>query len=246
LTTATVSEFVTVRMCDNPDCGGWRKCDRMRLTRRTMALGEWLAPDVSDDQIQRIFRQLLTVAPASDSTGLWHMVPPGTEYTVHKGAASVPDEGIREGVFCTAVYSGPDADLDDILAGSPEWTDELAAERDRAAPDQGRALTPNAIRELQDSLNKVAAKEGYQGKVLVLPEGAAVGNSPKPSVGRIVHWALTGGVCLPAIITAYIENESSLVTLTVFGVNDTEVGKLAALDESNSPVYGTWHWPERV
>ena len=124
-----------VRMCDNPDCGGWGACDRIRNERRTMGMMEWVTPDESyagdEDQILRVLRQELTVQQASDSKGVLHMVPPA-EFTVHKGTSGLSASAMQAGEAYAVTYSGPDRDLDDILADSPKWSMDLVQERLRA------------------------------------------------------------------------------------------------------------------
>ena len=128
-------------------------------------------------------------------------------------------------------------------------------------------MTPNAIRELQDSLNKVAGQAGYQGKVLVLPEGSKVSpSSQTPSIGRIVHYVSYGTPVLPdgsqafttecraAVITEvpdiggpYVNGEdvpNELVGLCVLNPQGMFFNE-AEHSEDDKPG-GTWHWPERV
>ena len=112
-----------VRMCDNPDCGGWGACDRIRSERRTMGITEWLGPDVamqSEDYILRVITQELSLSAASDSAGALHVIPPGTQFTIHTGHGGIPADKQQAGKEAyVVVYSGPDMDLDEILAGSP-------------------------------------------------------------------------------------------------------------------------------
>lgn len=120
-----------VTMCQNPDCKGWDMCpDMRRKDKRSMGIADHYDPGLDEAIILRMFRQELALIGASDSTGVMHMVPDGCEFTVHKGWGAIPTEKRTEATECyTAVYSGPDMDLDDILAESPEWDHDAAMAR---------------------------------------------------------------------------------------------------------------------
>jgi hypothetical protein len=127
---SAAGDLPVVRMCGNPSCGGWEACDRVRAGRRTMALRLTEDPGAGEDLVLRLLRRELALSAPTDSKGTAHMVPPACEFTVHKGWAGVRAEHVEEGRECfIAVYSGPDRDLDDILAASPPWSDDLARER---------------------------------------------------------------------------------------------------------------------
>jgi hypothetical protein len=130
---AAVDGLPVVRMCDNPECGGWNACDRIRVTRRTMASLNLVPAGADEWLVRRITLQSLAADCVSDTEGIRHAVPGNCEFTVHMGHGGLPaDQHYRvPGGFeaCTAVYSGPDADLDDVLAGSPEWSPELMNQR---------------------------------------------------------------------------------------------------------------------
>ena len=91
-----------------------------------MSLTEWLPAEVialGEDRILSLMQNELAMSYATDSKGIRRVIPAGTEFTVHKGTSGmeVRDSHLGRQVY-VAVYSGPDADLDDILADSPEWT----------------------------------------------------------------------------------------------------------------------------
>lgn len=79
-----------------------------------------------------------------------------------------------------------------------------------------------------------------------------MGNAdPKPTIGRIVHYQAHGSpdgthksVPRAAIITA-VHNESC-VDLAVFNPTGMFFNSSCALDESETPRGGTWHWPPRA
>lgn len=116
MTAATEVIGPVVRLCDNPQCGGWDACDRIRLDAPMGVIREIDAAKApADGTVCRIIRDDLSLDYASDSAGVHRTVPDGCEFTVHKGPG--PD-----GKLCyTAVYSGPARDADEVLAGSPEW-----------------------------------------------------------------------------------------------------------------------------
>ena len=118
-----------VKMCQNPDCGGVG-CDQIRRTRRTMAIREHIRPDLGPADVLAFFRQEIAISGPKDSQGIAHMVPGGCEFTVHKGWGDIPAAEREDGRECyIAWYSGPDLDLDGILAGSPEWSHDLMLAR---------------------------------------------------------------------------------------------------------------------
>ena len=104
-----------VRMCANPDCHGLNACpslarDLARVTDRSIGLSDaGRVLELSDEALCQMFAQSLALHYASDSRGFRHLIPDGCEFTVHKGAE-----------LATAVYSGPETRIDDILAGAPE------------------------------------------------------------------------------------------------------------------------------
>ena len=125
-----------VRMCDNPDCGGWGACDRIR-ENPIMGLAEFADPaTASDADVLAILRQDIALAVPRCHSGGHQMVPAGCEFTVHKGRIAIADTDLlpeHQGKErYAAVYSGPDVTLDEILASAPESTTELMQERLRA------------------------------------------------------------------------------------------------------------------
>ena len=114
-----------VRMCGNPQCGGWwDSCDRIRRDAPMGTTTEIdLAKALADDIVCRIIRDDLSLDYASDSAGIRRAVPDGCEFTVHKSTA------LEGKLRYTAIYSGPAHDADEVLAGSPEWDWDAVHER---------------------------------------------------------------------------------------------------------------------
>ena len=116
-----------VRMCRHPDCEGATACPDAHLQRRTMGIRETVTAGVlaDDDAVLRYMRQELVLSGCSDSGGVMHHVP-AAAFTVHKGWGPWPAQPGRD--CFVAVYSG-DADVDEILAGTPEWSHDGMLER---------------------------------------------------------------------------------------------------------------------
>jgi hypothetical protein len=142
------ARMIDVRMCDDPEGHDWKTCPHTLTSQRTLGITEVLGPDVTALGAQRILdllRQEIAINPASDSNGVAHMVPPECEFVVHvqHGTGSpggtiraLSEDGFydlvvapQKGDCYIAVLSSPDADLDELLAGSPEWTPDLMQER---------------------------------------------------------------------------------------------------------------------
>lgn len=77
----------------------------------------------------------------------------------------------------------------------------------------------------------------------------------QPSIGRIVLYTDRDGSTYPAIITSVIEDRDSadLVTLSTFKpgtlpgyIGDARTGAAAAIDRTDVPTPGHWHWPPRT
>lgn len=139
---------LSTRMCDDPEGHDWKACPHTMTSRRTIGLTEVLGPDVvalGTEHTLGLLRQELAINPVCDSDGTAHMLPPECEFVVHvergrgslSGTVRVMREGgfidlaadPREGDCYIAVLSSPDAELDDLLAYSPEWTSERVQER---------------------------------------------------------------------------------------------------------------------
>ena len=75
--------------------------------------------------------------------------------------------------------------------------------------------------------------------------------TPKPTVGRIVHFVLDNGAHRPAVITS---TNGGTVNLQIFpdAMNDHLVAPVdrpywenAVIQDETSKAQHTWHWPER-
>jgi hypothetical protein len=81
----------------------------------------------------------------------------------------------------------------------------------------GESMTPNQIRELQDSLNAIAGDQAFHWKVIVLPQGTkAMPQKDQPIVDQSDEW---------------IANEVAMV----FGVNPMDLGILPKVSTVASP-----------
>lgn len=140
---------IDVRLCQNLDCRGFRSCpDVQEPDDRYMAAARFIKPgSMTGRELMDLFAQQLITSAASDSKGARFMVPLGAQFTVHRGAEGcITPEAIRKARetgrenelieignhpedYCVAVYSGPLADLDDLLAMSPSFSEDLAATR---------------------------------------------------------------------------------------------------------------------
>ena len=128
---ATPPGLPVIRMCQRPDCAGVACPDSgLPSKHRMIALAEAADSGVfaDDDAVLRFMRQELALSGCSDSGGVMHHVP-AVEFTVHKGWGPWP---VQPGRDCyVAVYSG-EADVDEILAGTPEWSHDGMLERSGA------------------------------------------------------------------------------------------------------------------
>lgn len=135
MSTATLPQ---VRLCEHSACGaGWERECPAAPAAPLFGFARWLRGDADSETRKRIFAQELATSWASDSQGVLHVVPPG-DFSVHKAPAHRqarrPDGEPDGAVLWYCVYDGSAAGRDDVLAGVPEWTEELMLERLRALP----------------------------------------------------------------------------------------------------------------
>ena len=132
MTTATEIIGPVVRMCGNPLCGsedsetGCSQACPPWLMGMSMAIN----PDLDDGALCPFFSRELSLTYATDGGGMRRVIPDGCEFTLHKMPPQAEFEGRELGrVAWSAWYSGPARDLDEALAGSPEWDWDAVHER---------------------------------------------------------------------------------------------------------------------
>jgi hypothetical protein len=114
-----------VRMCGNPDCHGWQSCPD---ANPLMGLADNFAPDVSDARAVAVFAQNLALSAPKDSAGTGRVVPDGAQFLLHKNFLA----DLASGKYAwTAVYAGPEATIDEALAGAPEYEASTGLVHDR-------------------------------------------------------------------------------------------------------------------
>lgn len=132
MTTATEVIGPVVRMCDNPQCGSESSpsgCGQM-YPDSLMGLSIPLSPSRDDASVCARLSLELSLTYATDSSGVRRAIPDGCGFTAHKAPAWVEFESKASGnVAWSACYSGPARDLDEALAGSPEWDWDAVHER---------------------------------------------------------------------------------------------------------------------
>jgi hypothetical protein len=134
MTTATEVIGPAVRMCGNPQCGseeGETGCSQACPPwLMGMSMGINPETDPGDDVLCAFFGRELSLTYATDSGGVRRVIPDGCEFTLHKMPPHVEFESKAAGhVAWSAWYSGPASDLDEALAGSPEWDWDAVHER---------------------------------------------------------------------------------------------------------------------
>jgi hypothetical protein len=114
-----------LRMCANPQCGGYGNCDQIDKSRPAMGITEDIGPDMpaAEDRVIARLAMELAWSCASDASGVLHVIPDGAEFTVHRN----PDAPDGRRSYC-AIYSGA-VPKDELLAGSPAPEDYPLAYR---------------------------------------------------------------------------------------------------------------------
>ena len=110
-----------VRMCEDPACNGVGDCpaaaaDRARVSGRTLAVWAQIGNGLGDPDAAclALAQDIASSARVPDSSGVYRMVPDGTEFRVHKGAPG-------DTRAFAALYSGPEDGIDGIMAGGMPW-----------------------------------------------------------------------------------------------------------------------------
>lgn len=121
-----------VRMCGNSRCGSEESetgCSQARLPW-LMGMSMGIGPETDDDALRAFFGRELSLMYATDSGGVRRVIPDGCEFTLHKMPPQAEFETKALGhVAWSAWYSGAARDLDEALAGSPEWDWDAVHER---------------------------------------------------------------------------------------------------------------------